>query len=78
MNRRGTGSNPMTIAQLSQNPNGAVANAAGEGAAMPMGTFAGRAMPMISLALLANSFLQNSQAKQEQEQFTQTQKMMRG
>ena len=80
INGLGTGSNPMTISQMpgSSSAEANLAKTATPETSMPMGTFSGRAMPMISLALLANSFLQNSQAKQEQEQFTQTQKMMRG
>lgn len=81
LNQIGTGSNPMTI----NNMPGALSTAAKTGAteAAATGTvggaagFASRAMPMISLALLANSFMQNASANKQQQQELENQQRMR-
>lgn len=78
LNRLGTGSNPMTVNNLP----GASAGTAIEGAAAPAATsgaagMLGRAMPVISLALLANSFLQNSRANIQQKEDAESQQNMR-
>lgn len=82
-NLLGTGANPMTISNLpgAARAGGAIEGAAATGAAETAATGAaglmGRAMPVISLALLANSFMQNSNASQQMEKDEARQKSMR-
>ena len=83
----GTGSNPMTINNMSQASNlpktaalaeGSAGAALGaEGTAAGGATFASRAMPMMGLALMAGSLIQNSRANQQMKQAQEQQKSMR-
>lgn len=87
LNRLGTGSNLMTINNISQASNlpktaalteGSAGAALGaEGAAAGGATFAARAMPMMSLALMAGSLLQNQRANQQMKQDQEQQQSMR-
>ena len=80
LNRIGTGTNPMTVnnmpGALSTAAKTGVTEATATGAAGGATSFASRAMPMISLALLANSALQSSRANSEQAQAEQTKRRM--
>lgn len=69
-NRLGTGGNPMTIDNMGAKL-GAEANVA------PSASFASRAMPMMSLALMAGSLVQNSRANQQMEQNQEQEQRMR-
>lgn len=86
LNRLGTGSNPMTInnmpgatSALSGAGGSQLARTASQGAATGAGgagSFLSRAMPTISLVLLANAMMQNSRAgMQRKEQNEQEQRM---
>ena len=79
LNRLGTGSNPMTVNNLGAKSLASTGEAAlgAEGAAAGGATFAARAMPMISLALMAGSLLQNQRASQQMKQDQEQQKSMR-
>ena len=79
LNRLGTGSNPMTVNNLGAKSLASTGEAAlgAEGAAVGGATFASRAMPMMSLALMAGSLLQNSRANQQMKQEQEQQKSMR-
>ena len=79
LNRLGTGSNPMTVNNLGAKSLASTGEAAlgAEGAASTGASFASRAMPMMSLALMAGSLLQNSRANQQMKQDQEQQKSMR-
>jgi integrase/recombinase XerD len=72
LNRLGTGSNPMTVNNLGAKGLASTGEAAlgAEGAAASGANFASRAMPMMSLALMAGSLVQNSRANQQMKQVT--------
>lgn len=79
MNRLGTGSNPMTVNNLGAKSFASTGEAAlgSEGAAASGSTFASRAMPMMYLALMAGSLLQNSRANQQMKKYQEQQQSMR-
>ncbi len=75
----GTGSNPMTINNMpgaSQAARNVAQGAGAAEAATGVSTFASRAMPMVNLALLAGSMLQNSKANTQQKEDEQRQRSM--
>jgi hypothetical protein len=75
-NRLGTGSNPMTVNNLpgAQAAEGEAAVAAGSG--MTGASFASRALPVLNLALLAGTLLQNSRARMDQEKEAENQRRL--
>ena len=82
LSRLGTGSNPMTVNNLSATTSslsnaGQAGNVATQGAtAAGGGSLMSRAMPMVGLALLANSVIQNSRANSKRNEEAETEKRM--
>ena len=82
LNRLGTGSNPMTVNNMSAaTSNLSNAGQTGSGAAQAAtaaggGSIMSRAMPMVGLALLANSVIQNSRANSQRNEAAEQEKRM--
>ena len=81
LNRLGTGSNPMTVNNLpattsSLSNAGQAGNIAQGATAAGGGSLMSRAMPMVGLALLANSVIQNSRANSKRNEEAETEKRM--
>jgi hypothetical protein len=79
LNRLGTGSNPMTVNNMSaatSNVSNAGKSATQGATATGGGSLMSRAMPMVGLALLANSVIQNSRANSKRNEEAETEKRM--